>query len=553
LSTPLAVYVPAGELAGARNPFGRTLANRGLFHALAAYGDPPAAFVVQDRVERADLVAAIGLEGDQAAQVAVAQRGSPAAGRMTAAGALFIGDPYYDALAWERRRAAGDAGYSLIGLVHTLAPPEMRRKIAQAVASPVQPWDAIVCTSPSVKSALGQMFDTWDAHVLDRFGGRPIPRPQTPVIPLGVDAPRLAAQAARPAARAAMRAELGLADDEALVLWVGRLSFFEKAYPQPMFRALEEAAQATGRRIAFAMAGWFPNGEIDRARYVEAAQAYAPSVRVSFEDGNDASRVADLWAAADIFLSLVDNIQETFGLTPVEAMASGLPVVVSDWDGYRFTVRDGVDGFLVPTLGGPADGLGASLGWAHALHIEAYQSYVGGVAQHTAVDVGAAARALAELVSSPELRRRMGAAGQARVAEAFDWPVVAAQIRTLADDLAERRRDAAPGTSANPFVVDPFVDFAAFPTASLTPQTRLAIRPGASMQDLVRAGNVRLDQAAAYHRAPFAQTVHALGAIERGEVATVAEVLARFPAELHGPLQLSLLWLCKLGILEWSA
>jgi len=49
------------------------------------------------------------------------------------------------------------------------------------------------------------------------------------------------------------------------------------------------------------------------------------------------------------------------------------------------------------------------------------------------------------------------------------------------------------------------------------------------------------------------QTVHALGAIERGEVATVAEVLARFPAELHGPLQLSLLWLCKLGILEWSA
>ena len=28
-------------------------------------------------------------------------------------------------------------------------------------------------------------------------------------------------------------------------------------------------------------------------------------------------------------------------------MAAGLPVVVSDWDGYRDTVRDGVDGFRI--------------------------------------------------------------------------------------------------------------------------------------------------------------------------------------------------------------
>ena len=50
--------------------------------------------------------------------------------------------------------------------------------------------------------------------------------------------------------------------------------------------------------------------------------------------------VGELWAAADVFLSLVDNIQETFGITPLEAMAAGLPVVASDWDGYRYTMRD---------------------------------------------------------------------------------------------------------------------------------------------------------------------------------------------------------------------
>ena len=31
-------------------------------------------------------------------------------------------------------------------------------------------------------------------------------------------------------------------------------------------------------------------------------------------------------------------------------MAAGIPVVVSDWDGYRYTVTDGVEGFLIPTL-----------------------------------------------------------------------------------------------------------------------------------------------------------------------------------------------------------
>ena len=57
----------------------------------------------------------------------------------------------------------------------------------------------------------------------------------------------------------------------------------------------------------------------------------------------------DVWRAADLVVSLVDNIQETFGLVIVEAMASGLPVVATDWDGYRDLVDDGRTGLLVPT------------------------------------------------------------------------------------------------------------------------------------------------------------------------------------------------------------
>jgi len=40
---------------------------------------------------------------------------------------------------------------------------------------------------------------------------------------------------------------------------------------------------------------------------------------------------------------------ESFGLTLIEAHASGLHAVVSDWNGYRDLVEDGQTGFLVPT------------------------------------------------------------------------------------------------------------------------------------------------------------------------------------------------------------
>jgi glycosyltransferase involved in cell wall biosynthesis len=49
----------------------------------------------------------------------------------------------------------------------------------------------------------------------------------------------------------------------------------------------------------------------------------------------------------DIFCSLSDNIQESFGLTVIEAMAAGLPAVVSNWNGYREAISHGTNGVLV--------------------------------------------------------------------------------------------------------------------------------------------------------------------------------------------------------------
>ena len=555
MASRLALYHPPGRIGLKSNPFGKDVANLQLYRALARYGGYGRIDLLSNLpVADSDAAADLFPEGRATCQVAggsILSAEAPAEG-----GVLFRGQPDLDALAWIRRKATGDRGYSLVGLIHTLAPPAMRQIIASALTAPVQSWDAVICTSPAVRDALSNMFDGWGDFLGERFGGELRPRPQLPVIPLGVHAQEIREKADRPGARARVRSDLGIEADEVLVVWVGRMSFFEKAFPQPMFRAVEEAGRLTGKRMHFALAGWFPGGEADRTRYEQAAAAYAPSVQIDFQDGNDPEVVADLWAAGDIFLSLVDNIQETFGITPLEAMAAGLPVVASDWDGYRFTVRDRSEGFLIPTLGGPPGGLGEALAARHNIGLDSYQAFVGAVAQHTAVHVGKAAEAIAELARNPDLRRRMGAAGRARARETFDWPVVVRQITGLFDELATLRA-ATPGGAAShrlhPLRGDPFADFAGFATHDLGLERRLRLRPGAGAADLARAAGVDLDGAFRIWRAPPEDAARIVELLSEAGELSVRDILLAFPVDRRRAIQMSLVWMAKLGILDWLA
>ncbi|WP_245620043.1 glycosyltransferase family 4 protein [Phenylobacterium immobile] len=550
----LSIFHPAGRFGTKTNPFGKDVANLELFQALARHGGLDILDILtahdgdQGEIERALL--------DGAAGAAIAPGSILSTAAPRASGVLLRGQPYLEEMAWMRRQAGDDAAWSLIGLIHTLAPPALRGSIARAVTAPVHPWDALICTSPSVQSATRALLEDWGASLVERFGGRAPPLPALPLIPLGVHADRIAAQADRPGARATLRAELGLGEDDILVLWVGRLSFFEKAFPQAMLRALERAAAQSGAKVAFAMVGWFPRPD-DRGLYLEAAAACAPSVALHQLDGNDRGRIADLWAGSDVFLSLVDNIQETFGITPLEAMAAGLPVVASDWDGYRYTVRDGRDGYLIPTLGGPTSGgTGSAMGLRHALELDSYQTYVGEVAQHTAVHIGRAAEALAALFASKDLRRRMGASGRARVRETFDWPVIARQVTALAAGLGEMRAAVGVQVSSrrgDPVRGDPFMDFAGFATQTLGLDTRLALSAGVQPDDVLATEAVRLDKVFSGWRSGVGSCREALVLLQAQGPMTVRDILANFPVAERRRMELALAWMAKTGLVDWLA
>ena len=181
------------------------------------------------------------------------------------------------------------------------------------------------------------------------------------------------------------------------------------------------------------------SGDGDYLRFMrDQARAENVEATVEFVPDPDEPRKLHLIRAADAFLSLSDNIQETFGLTPVEAMAAGLPVIASDWDGYRDTLVDGETALLVPT-DLPQAGPGRLLAERHEDGRDSYDQYCGLASLATAVDLAAAGEAFTTLLGDPGRRAAMGAAGQARARALLDWSVVIRRYQELWGELSAIR------------------------------------------------------------------------------------------------------------------
>jgi len=469
--------------------------------------------------------------------------------KLAEVGCLFTPDPNITRYAWQRRHHDQRA-YSLVGIFHTTASHGVMDEIAAYMTAPLQPWDATICPTRAVRAKVERLLE-WQGEYLDeRLGGHAKQVHQLPIIPLGVDCARFDPRTPQAGAtRKAMRARFGAADDDIVALFVGRLAFHAKANPIPMYMGLEEAAQKTGRKITLVLSGWFGADSV-RDQFSQAAKILAPSIKVISVDGRKPDVRFNVWHAADIFTTLSDNIQETFGLTPIEAMAAGLPVVGSEWDGYRDTVRHGVDGLLVPTLMAPP-GDGADLAFRHDAGVDDYDHYVGTSAQFVSVDPGRTAEAYIALIENPELRRKMGEAGRKRAETTFDWKVVVGQYQELWAELAGRRRKArivAPrgaGSQANPARGDPFALFQHYPTKLIDDELVMARGPK-SLADANRLGVVgRLNGAA---NAPEADIRKVLDHLDESGTAPVGKLLALVPASRRSQLRRTLVWLAKLGV-----
>ncbi len=401
--------------------------------------------------------------------------------KMSPLGTLFFSAPGLAPEIW-RRAPHGATRYSVCGITHTTASKAVMEQVWALRMAPQMEWDAIICTSRAVQASILVQMDLIDAQMQDRFGKVP-PRPQLPVIPLGIHCADFAPD---PAAGAALRAKLGLGVRDVLCLTVARLSPHGKFDPLPMYLALAEAQTRlpAGICLHLALCGSYSD-TYSREVFTKGAAALMPQVRLHHIDkADDAQRLAAL-SAADMFLFPIDNVQEAFGIAPVEAMAAGLPVVASDWDGLRDTVTPET-GFLIPTEAVRPD-LGTIAGQRHLGGTDSFIQYLMLVSAMTRIDVGAMAQAIATLALNPDLRRRMGAAGQQRARQMFDWAQVVPRMQGLWGELSAIRAaaDAALFPAIPPARIPvgptPMALFASYPSRIFAPGARCfcAVDPGA--------------------------------------------------------------------------
>lgn len=467
-------------------------------------------------------------------------------------GCLYHPDPRLGDLAWQRRQV-GQRAYSLCGVNHTICSAGAMDGVGMLLVAPVQPWDAVICTSRAAKTAIQHMLDQWGQYLAARLQGTPRCPVQLPVIPLGVDCDAYSDNASAAQSRNTIRTRLGIGDGEIAVLYAGRLTYHAKAHPLPLYLALEAAAQRTGKQIHLIEAGWFAGASFD-AEFRAAAQQTCPSVRVHFVEGRGPD-YRHVWHAADVFTSLSDNIQESFGLTPIEAMAAGLPQVITDWDGYRDTVRHGIDGFRVATVT-PPPGTGRELARRYFFNQLPYHLYAGHASQATAVDVGQCIEAFTRLVDSADLRSRFGAAGRQRARECFDWAVVVRRYLDVWQELAELRARAeecappAPDGPPHPLREDPFATFACFPTAILGPDTTVRLSPRhhpRRLQDVLKMPMMRF---ASSMLLPKAECTALLARLGKG-ACRVSDLLEGSTSEAHDHTLLrTLAWLAKADLIR---
>ena len=201
----------------------------------------------------------------------------------------------------------------------------------------------------------------------------------------------------RPVDRTEARWWLGLDADTPTVVYVGRM------LPRKDVRNVVRAVALLARQRALPVRLLLVGGET-----VEPDPAATPEIgvlrqlaedlgigdRVIFTGKRQADELRWYYGAGDV--SVTTPWYEPFGLTPLEGMACGRPVVGSAVGGITYTIADGVTGFLVPPR-----------------------------------DPAALADRLEQLLTNPALRDQLGRAARERVEREFTWDRVVERTAAL--------------------------------------------------------------------------------------------------------------------------
>jgi D-inositol-3-phosphate glycosyltransferase len=246
----------------------------------------------------------------------------------------------------------------------------------------VQEADHIIAEAPQDEEDLIRLYNAEPSKIT--------------IVPCGFDPTEL-----WPISKPLARISLGLRPEERVILHIGRL-VPRKGIDNVIrgFSGLIHRHQSPARLLIVGGDSDDPDPrftpEIGRLQQIAMAEHVAEHVTFVGRRGRD--QLKYYYSAADIFVTT--PWYEPFGITPLEAMACGTPVIGSNVGGIKFTVRDSETGYLVPPN-----------------------------------DADALADKLAHLYAHPKLLGVFGRQAVQRVNDLFTWKKVAQGLSSLYEQV----------------------------------------------------------------------------------------------------------------------
>ncbi|MTI15272.1 glycosyltransferase [Sansalvadorimonas verongulae] len=330
-------------------------------------------------------------------------------------GLFYSGDPYLSYL-FELRSAFAAHAFPIVGRAHALSQDISLGAWKNLLLSPSRSYDTILCSSQASLNVVDNLLQEGKVRAEKSFAGC------LELLPLGVDSCETAVSTQE------ARKALGLPEDSIILLCLGRLSPVDKADIHPLIHALGELCDRYGQEDCYLYICGQASADDDYVMsLVHLAGQLAVESRVLFNFDLSAEEKPLAFKSADVFVSVSDSVQESFGIAPVEAMSANVPVVLSDWDGYRELINHGEEGELVPTHWSDVDGLIAPAAFFDPGKAQLAQ------AQSVAVDISELAESLNRLVENKSLRSQMGGKGLQR----YQLTYTPEKITEDFDDLAQ--------------------------------------------------------------------------------------------------------------------
>jgi D-inositol-3-phosphate glycosyltransferase len=362
--------------------------------------------------------------------------------------------------------------FPTVRLVHGLFNDSaLRADISQMMLVPTYGCDSLVCTSTTCQKTMENLLEEVSSSYDMQFGAKIRFNGRLDRIPLCVDT-----EVFRPGVKASLRKELSISKDAIVLLYVGYIALIKTDLMPllPMIRRIVDGNPEVN--LQFIIAGTGPE------TYEKCLQALIEELRLQKHVKQyrcvSETMKQKLYASADIFVAPCESFEESFGLAPVEAMASGLPQVVANWDGYRDTVSHGVTGFLVPTLWGRCDD---DLRGTEILFGKLYNRIILG--QSVSLDISDMQERIECLIRNPDLRASMSANSRARAVTEFSYKNVARRYEELFSELVAISRSIEPTQNRKRSPNHTFFDsYRHFASRELTDESVISAAAGASLQ-----------------------------------------------------------------------